>query len=111
MKKLVVFDLDGTLAESKAPIDAEMAALLSSLLRCAKVAVISGGNWPQFQDASALPPPARRTSEESVAPPDLRNQVLPIHGRIGRSSIRKISPRWKKRQSSARSIIRSRQSA
>ncbi len=49
MKKLIVFDLDGTLAESKAPIDAEMAALLSSLLACAKVAVISGGNWPQFQ--------------------------------------------------------------
>ena len=49
MKKLVVFDLDGTLAESKASIDAEMAALLSSLLACAKVAVISGGNWPQFQ--------------------------------------------------------------
>jgi phosphomannomutase len=49
MKKLIVFDLDGTLAESKAPIDAEMAALLSSLLGCAKAAVISGGNWPQFQ--------------------------------------------------------------
>jgi len=49
VKKLVVFDLDGTLAESKAPIDAEMAALLGSLLGCAKVAIISGGNWPQFQ--------------------------------------------------------------
>ena len=49
MKKLIVFDLDGTLAESKAPIDAEMATLLSALLGFAKVAVISGGNWPQFQ--------------------------------------------------------------
>ena len=49
MKKLVVFDLDGTLAESKAPIDAEMGALSRALLGCAKVAVISGGNWPQFQ--------------------------------------------------------------
>ena len=29
MKKLIVFDLDGTLAESKASIDAEMATLLS----------------------------------------------------------------------------------
>jgi trehalose-6-phosphatase len=28
MKKLIVFDLDGTLAESKASIDAEMAKLL-----------------------------------------------------------------------------------
>ncbi len=49
MKKLIVFDLDGTLAESKAPIDAKMATLLSALLGFAKVAVISGGNWPQFQ--------------------------------------------------------------
>jgi len=49
MKKLIVFDLDGTLAESKASLDAEMARLLSALLGIAKVAVISGGDWPQFE--------------------------------------------------------------
>ncbi len=49
MKKLIVFDLDGTLAESKSPLDAEMAELLSALLGIVKVAVISGGNWPQFE--------------------------------------------------------------
>ena len=49
MKKLVVFDLDGTLAQSKASLDAEMASLLNKLLGLIKVAVISGGNWPQFQ--------------------------------------------------------------
>ena len=48
MKKLIVFDLDGTLAESKASLDAEMAALLNRLLEIVKVAVISGGDWPQF---------------------------------------------------------------
>jgi len=48
-KKLIVFDLDGTLAESKAALDAEMAALLKTLLGQVKVAVISGGDWPQFQ--------------------------------------------------------------
>lgn len=32
MKKLIVFDLDGTLAESKSPIDGEMAALLEKEL-------------------------------------------------------------------------------
>ena len=48
MKKLVVFDLDGTLAQSKASLDAEMAALLNKLLGLIKVAVISGGDWPQF---------------------------------------------------------------
>jgi phosphomannomutase len=44
-----VFDLDGTLAESKAAIDPEMATLLTGLLRVAKVAIISGGDLPQFQ--------------------------------------------------------------
>jgi phosphomannomutase len=49
MKKLIVFDLDGTLAESKSSLDPEMATLLGTLLGIVKVAVISGGNWPQFQ--------------------------------------------------------------
>src|ERR1700734_1609251 len=50
MKELFVFDLDGTLAASKAPIDAEMGSLLSSLIGLAKVAVISGGAWQQFEE-------------------------------------------------------------
>ncbi len=49
MKKLIVFDLDGTLAESKSSLDAEMAILLAALLAVVKVAIISGGNWPQFE--------------------------------------------------------------
>ena len=49
MKKLIVFDLDGTLAESKASIDAEMAKLLDHLLKIVKVSVISGGAWLQFE--------------------------------------------------------------
>jgi phosphomannomutase len=50
VKRLVVFDLDGTLAESKTAIDAEMAQLLERLLGMVKVAVISGGAWQQFED-------------------------------------------------------------
>jgi len=50
MKELIVFDLDGTLAESKSAIDAEMATLLGSLLGIVKVAVISGGAWRQFEN-------------------------------------------------------------
>jgi HAD superfamily hydrolase (TIGR01484 family) len=49
MKKLIIFDLDGTLARSKAPLDDEMAAILDRLLKVARVAVISGGDWPQFE--------------------------------------------------------------
>jgi phosphomannomutase len=49
LKKLVVFDLDGTLAESKSPLDSEMAAFLHELLGIVRVAVISGGDWPQFE--------------------------------------------------------------
>jgi phosphomannomutase len=50
MKKLIVFDLDGTLAKSKAPLDDEMAALLARLLAVIKVSIISGGDFPQFQE-------------------------------------------------------------
>ncbi len=49
LPQLVIFDLDGTLAESKAPLDEEMAHLLCSLLDRAKVAVISGASFAQFQ--------------------------------------------------------------
>jgi phosphomannomutase len=49
MKKLIVFDLDGTLAESKSSLDTEMSALIHDLLGIIKVAVISGGDWPQFE--------------------------------------------------------------
>lgn len=49
MKKLIVFDLDGTLAKSKSAIDKEMSKLLEELLDVALVSIISGGDWPQFQ--------------------------------------------------------------
>jgi phosphomannomutase len=49
VKQLVVFDLDGTLALSKAPLDDEMARLLKRLLGIVRVAIISGGDFPQFQ--------------------------------------------------------------
>jgi phosphomannomutase len=49
VKELIVFDLDGTLAESKSSVDAEMSSLLRDLLSIVRVAVISGGGWPQFE--------------------------------------------------------------
>ncbi len=62
MKQLVAFDLDGTLAESKQAIQPDMGEALADLLGVAHVAVISGGDWPQFdkQVASRLPERADR---------------------------------------------------
>ena len=62
MKQLVAFDLDGTLAESKQPLQEPMGEAIANLLDVADVAVISGGDWPQFekQVASRLPGRANR---------------------------------------------------
>ncbi len=49
MKKLIVFDLDGTLAPSKSSLAPQTAGLLRNLLGVVKVAVISGGAWTQFE--------------------------------------------------------------
>ncbi|PIY60051.1 HAD family hydrolase, partial [Candidatus Woesearchaeota archaeon CG_4_10_14_0_8_um_filter_47_5] len=48
-KKIVIFDLDGTLTPSKSAADPEMIALLGKLLEKKKVAVISGGSFSQFK--------------------------------------------------------------
>src|SRR5271155_1878349 len=49
MRRLIVFDLDGTLAKSKTALDAEMSSLIHALLGIVRVAVISGGAWAQFE--------------------------------------------------------------
>lgn len=56
-KKLCIFDLDSTLAESKSPISVSMVHTLNQLLARKKVAVISGGTFSQFekQFLSAFP--------------------------------------------------------
>jgi HAD superfamily hydrolase (TIGR01484 family) len=47
--RLVAFDLDDTLAASKAPLDPQMAGLIVDLLDAVQVCVISGGQFGQFQ--------------------------------------------------------------
>jgi hypothetical protein len=48
-KKVIIFDLDGTLTQSKSNLDGMMSSLLCDLLQKRKVAVIGGGNREQFQ--------------------------------------------------------------
>lgn len=49
MKKVIAFDLDGTLAPSKSPLPDRMSDALSSLLENFDVCVISGGKFGQFE--------------------------------------------------------------
>lgn len=48
-KKLIVFDLDGTLTESKSEMDEEMTGLIEKLLEKKLVAVIGGGKYETFR--------------------------------------------------------------
>jgi len=48
-KKLIAFDLDGTLAPSKSPLPDRIAELLDQLLQKYQVCVISGGKFGQFE--------------------------------------------------------------
>ena len=99
MKKLIVYDLDGTLAESKSPLDAEMAALLHDLLGIIKVAVISGGNWPQFETQllSHLPHDERLANLSLL--PTCGTKFYQYSG-AGRSSMKRTAPRISGRRSS-----------
>lgn len=56
-KRIIIFDLDGTLTKSKSHIDHEMASLIRELLRVKYVAITSGGSFQQFssQFISGLP--------------------------------------------------------
>lgn len=49
MTKVLIFDLDGTLTESKAALTLEMGAVLARLLQKMPVAIMSGGSYAQFQ--------------------------------------------------------------
>jgi len=69
-KKLIIFDLDGTLAPSKSPMEPETAALIVKLLAKKKIAVMSGGGFPQFQTQflASLPGAANNYSNLYLLP-------------------------------------------
>jgi len=56
-KKAVIADLDGTIAESKMPVDNEMAEILLRLIHYIPLAVIGGGSYEKFSEqlVSKLP--------------------------------------------------------
>lgn len=57
MPRAVIFDLDGTLAKSKSPLESAVGELLEKLAERVPVAVMSGGSYKQFgmQFLSGMP--------------------------------------------------------
>jgi phosphomannomutase len=70
-KKVIAFDLDGTLAVSKQPITKDMAVLIEELAKEKIVAVISGGTFKQF-NTQFLP----AFSQEDLASSFIKNLIL-----------------------------------
>ncbi|HEY5058558.1 MAG TPA: HAD-IIB family hydrolase [Gaiellaceae bacterium] len=48
-RRVIAFDLDNTLADSKSPVTREIARLLNGLLKAYEVCVISGAKFEQFE--------------------------------------------------------------
>jgi len=99
MKKLIVFDLDGTLAPSKSSLDGEMSSLLHDLIGIVRVAVISGGACNSLIHRFS---PSFRTTKGWQAYPfsqPVEHNSSNSRG-SGRDSMQKISPLKKKKKSS-----------
>jgi HAD superfamily hydrolase (TIGR01484 family) len=79
MKKLIAFDLDGTLALSKQPLDDEMATLLAGLMDVAMVAIISGGDWPQFEKQVVSRMPAGANLANFIIQPTTGTKLYRFH--------------------------------
>lgn len=97
MKRLIVFDLDGTLAESKSSLDTEMSKLLHNLFDIAR--------WRSFPEAIGRSlknncfPIFPTTNVWKISPCcQPAEQSSTGTARIGKSSIPKISLQMKKRK-------------
>ena len=66
MKRLIVFDLDGTLAGSKSSLDVEMSVLLHDLLGIVKVAAFPGGSDYPAREAGVVSIQVRDPNETKL---------------------------------------------
>ena len=105
MKRLIVFDLDGTLAPSKSSLAPQTAGLLRDLLGIVKVAVISGGAWEQFEKQLLTDLPKNSLLANLSLLPTCGTKFSDTKGN-GQSFIQKILLRNKRKRSSTPSIRR-----
>jgi FMN phosphatase YigB (HAD superfamily) len=78
MKSLIIFDLDGTLTESKSPLDAEMATLLGQTAWCRAGDDHFRRRLAAICHAAAFQPWAGCAVDKSFTATHLRHQVLQI---------------------------------
>ena len=65
-KKVIVFDLDGTLAKSKLPISSNIAELLSRLTQITRVGIIGGGKFALVKSQVLMPMRRYRPNLENL---------------------------------------------
>ena len=75
-KKIIIFDVDGTLTPSKSPITPEMANLVKELMKKKMVIAISGARFEQFKN-QFLPP---FFNDDSMFPFIQNLKLLPTSG-------------------------------
>jgi len=76
-KKIIAFDVDGTLSEPRQEIDSEMSLLLKRLLQTKKVAIISGGAFEHIEKQVLIPLNRLKKFDENL----YRNLILlPTNG-------------------------------
>jgi phosphomannomutase len=62
----MIFDVHGTLAESKSSLDGEIAILLGDLFIVVRASIILGEDWPR-SEKQLLSSPRRERIQESLA--------------------------------------------
>ncbi len=88
-KKIISFDIDGTVTVSKRPITGEMADLIKKLLKQKMVIAIAGGSFEQLQ-TQFLPP---FLNDDSIAPFIHNFILLPTSG-SQRYEYDEINKKW-----------------
>jgi hypothetical protein len=89
-KKIIAFDLDGTLAESKQHLEGDVAELLCILAKEKRVVIITGGSFDQFK-AQFLPYFVPKEKEQDVI---YKNLILLATSGSQRYQYSNISKNW-----------------
>ncbi|HUH53718.1 MAG TPA: HAD-IIB family hydrolase [Microbacteriaceae bacterium] len=91
---LMAFDLDDTLAPSKTPTPTRILTLLLELLERTEVAVISGGNFEQFESQLLNPLTSLALSKQDLSNPEAVLQKLHLLPTCGTRFYQREDSKW-----------------